>query len=199
MSSATRSRWRLGWLFLPVALLVSAGIVGQASYAAFSADTSNVGNSLGVGTVALSDNDAGTALFALTNLRPGSSGSRCIVVTSTGTLPAGVKLYASNPATTRALSTYVDWTVNQGSGTTAFGSCTGFAPLTSGSSVFTGTLASFTGTAANYATGLGSWTPTGNGNESRTFQFTYTISSTIPDTAQGGTASFGLVWESQNT
>ena len=199
MPAGPRFRRRLGWLFLPVALLVSAGIVGQASYAGFTADTSNAGNSLGVGTVTLSDNDNGTALFALTNLRPGSTGSRCIVVTSSGTLPSGVKLYATNPGTTRALSTYVDWTVNQGSGTTTFGSCTGFTPLASGSSLFTGTLASFTGSASSYATGLGSWSPTGTGSESRTYQFGYTISSPIPDTAQGGTASFTLVWESQNT
>ena len=197
MPRASRIRRRLGWLLWPVAALVSAGIVGQASYAAFSAQTSNTGSSLGVGTVALSDDDSGTAMFAATNLRPGSTGSRCIVVTSTGTLPSSVKLYATSPATTRALSSHVNLTILQGSGGT-FASCSGFTQPSSGSSVFTGTVASFTGTAVSYATGLGSWSPTGTASESRTFQVTYTVSSTIPDSAQGGTASFGLTWETQN-
>ncbi|WP_198410171.1 TasA family protein [Microlunatus flavus] len=189
---------RSRWLVWPVAALVTLGVVGQASYAAFSTKVSNTGNTLAAGTVTLSDDDSGSALLALSNLKPGSSGSRCIAVTSTGTLPSAVKLYATDVATTKSLSSYITWTVTQGSGGT-YSSCSGFSAASSGASVYSGTLAGFTTSATTYASGLGSWTPGGVGSETRTFQFGYAVSSTIPDTAQGGTASFGLTWEAQNS
>jgi hypothetical protein len=189
---------RSQWLLWPLAALLTLGVVGQASYAAFSSRAANAGNSLAVGTVVLNDDDAGSALFALTNLKPGSSGSRCVAVTSTGTLPSAVKLYATDAVTTKNLATYVTWTVTQGTGGT-YSSCTGFTALASGSSVYSGTLAGFTGSATTYATGLGSWAPTGNASETRTFQLAYAVSASAPDTAQGGTASLGLTWEAQNS
>ncbi|GAA3578796.1 hypothetical protein GCM10022197_40260 [Microlunatus spumicola] len=189
---------RSRWLVWPLAASLALAVVGQASYSAFSAKVSNASNSLAAGTVVLGDDDAGSALFSATGLRPGSSGSRCIAVTSTGSLASAVKLYATDAATTKGLATYVTWTVTQGTGGT-YSTCSGFTALSSGSSVYSGTLAGFTGAATTYGTGLGSWAPTGNGSETRTFQFAYTVSSSTPDTAQGGTATFGLTWEAQNS
>ncbi|MGI3780648.1 MAG: hypothetical protein ACRYG2_07710, partial [Janthinobacterium lividum] len=77
-SPSRRSVRRSQWLVWPLAAVLTLGVVGQASYAAFSAKTVNTGDSLAVGTVVLADDDSGSALFALTNLKPGSSGSRCI-------------------------------------------------------------------------------------------------------------------------
>ena len=199
MKPPSRRALRLSrWFVWPVAALAALGVVGQASYSAFSARVSSTGNSLAAGTVVLNDDDAGSSLFVLNNLRPGSTGSRCIAVTSAGTLPSAVRLYATDVATTKSLTTYVSWTVTQGSGG-SYGSCSGFTASASGSSVYSGTLAGFTGSATTYVTGLGSWSPSGNGSETRTFQFAYTVSSTTPDTAQGGTATFGLTWEAQNS
>ena len=189
---------RSSWLVWPLAALLTLGVVGQASFAAFTDRTVNTTNNLGAGTVALGDDDTGSALFSLTNLKPGASGSRCIAVTSTGTLPSVVKLYATDAVTTKGLSTYVSWTVTQGTGGT-YSSCSGFTALGSGSSVYTGTLAGFTTAATAYANGLGSWAPSGNATDTRTFQLAYAVSTTTPDTAQGGTATFGLTWEAQNS
>jgi predicted ribosomally synthesized peptide with SipW-like signal peptide len=189
---------RSRWLVWPLAALVTLGVVGQASYAAFSAKVVSTGNSLGAGTVVLTDDDSGSALFSLTNLKPGASGSRCVAVTSTGTLPSAVRLYATDVATTKSLASYVTWTVTQGTGG-SYSSCSGFTALTSGSSVYSGTLAGFTGAATTYGSGVGSWGPTGNASETRTFQLAYALSTSTPDTAQGGTASFGLTWEAQNS
>lgn len=188
---------RSRWLVWPIAALLSLGVVGQASYSAFTAKVSNTGSTLAAGTVVLNDDDSGSALLSLTNLRPGSSGSRCIAVTSSGSLPSSVKLYATDAATTKTLATYVGWTVTQGTGGT-YASCSGFTALSSGSSVYSGTLAGFTGSATSYGSGLGSWSPSGSGSDTRTFQFAYTVSTSTPDTAQGGTATFGLTWEAQN-
>jgi predicted ribosomally synthesized peptide with SipW-like signal peptide len=198
MPPSRRAVRRARWLVWPLAALLTLGIVGQASYSAFTARVSSTGNSLGAGSVTLADDDSGSALFSLGNLKPGSSGSRCIAVTSTGTLPAAVKLYATDAASTKSLATYVSWTVTQGTGG-AYSSCSGFTALPSGSAVYSGTLASFTGSATTYASGLGSWAPTGSASDTRTFQFAYVLSSSTPDTAQGGTATFGLTWEAQNT
>ncbi len=185
------------WAALPVALIVSGLVIGQASYAAFTSTTSNATNNWSVGTVALTDDDATTAMFTATNLAPGATGTKCIVVTSTGSLASTVKLYGTAPTTTNALSTHINLSVVQGTGGT-FGSCTGFAPLAVGSSVYSGTLAGFGSAATSFATGLGTWTPTGTASESRTFQFTYTVSAAAPNTTQGGTASTGFTWEAQN-
>lgn len=182
---------------LAVGMVASGAIVWQASYSAFSATTSNPTNNWTAGTVALSDDDANSAMFTATGLKPGSTGAKCIAVTSTGSLASNVKLYGSNFATTNALASSLNLTITQGTGG-GFGSCTGFTPLSSNSSVYSGTVAGFAGSATNFATGLGNWAPTGAASETRVFQFAYTLDSNTPNAAQGGTAGVGFTWEAQN-
>ncbi|WP_308159215.1 hypothetical protein [Curtobacterium sp. ISL-83] len=150
------------------------------------------------GTVALQDDDANTALFTATNLKPGSTGQNCITVTSTGSLASAVKLYGTNAATTNGLSSYVNVTVQQGTGG-GFGSCSGFTPLATGGTLYAGTLADFASTHSNFANGVGTWTPTGSASEARVYEVSYSVSSTTPNTAQAGTAALGLTWEAQNS
>ena len=183
---------------VPAALLISGGLIASASYSAFNATTANPTNNWTVGTVALSDDDANTAMFTASGLKPGSTGSKCIAVTSTGSLASTVKLYGTSPSTTNALSSSITLAVVQGTGG-SFGACTGFTPLGTGSSVYTGTLASFGSSATSFATGLGTWAPTGTASETRVFQFTYTVDAAAPNTTQGGTAAIGFTWEAQNS
>jgi hypothetical protein len=183
-------------------LLASAGLVWHESYSAFSATTSNSGNSWTGGTVQLSDDDSGGALFNASGLAPGSTGSQCISVTSTGTLPALIKLYGTSYATTRSLAAALNLTVTQGTGA-GYGSCTGFTPLTAGATVFSGTLAGFATAHSTYGSGIlaggaGAWKTTG-ATSSRTYRFTYTMSPAAPTSTMGGTAAVGFTWESQNT
>lgn len=201
-SARRRPRLRHARLFGIVAVLAgvlgSAGAVWQASYSAFSSTTVNPGNNWSAGTVALSDDDNNTALFTATNLKPGSTGTKCIAVTSTGSLASTVKLYGTNSSTTNALSSSLNLTITQGTGG-GFGSCTGYSPLATGSSVYSGTVAGFASSATSFATGLGSWAPTGTASETRVFQFTYTLDAAAPNTVQGGTAAIGFTWEAQNS
>ena len=184
---------------IPLALVASGLVVSQASYSAYSDKTSNPTSSWTSGTVALSDDDSSTALFTATNLKPGSTGEKCIVVTSTGSLPAVVKLYGTGAATTKALSSSLNLTITQGSGG-SFGSCTGFTALTSGASVYTGTVAGFASAATGYSSGAGSWTTAGGAaSESRTYKISYSLADNAPDSTQGGTASLGFTWEAQNS
>jgi len=53
--------------------------------------------------------------------------------------------------------------------------------------------------ATSFATGLGTWAPTGTASETRVFQITYTLDPAAPNTVQGGTASIGFTWEAQNS
>ena len=84
-----------------------------------------------------------------------------------------------------------------------FGSCTGYTPLATGSSVYTGTLAGFGSTATNFATGVGTWNTagvaTGAAAETRTYQITYSVRTETTNDTQGGTAAIGFTWEAQNS
>lgn len=193
-----RTAWLLSAGTAAACLATGAAVVWQASYSAFSAPTSNPASNWAAGTVLLADDDANTAMFNASNLKPGSSGSKCIAVTSTGSLPSAVKLYGTGSSTTNALSSWITLTITQGTGG-SFGSCTGFTPLASGSSVYSGTLASFASSATGYGNGLGSWAPTGSGTDTRVFQIGYTFDPAAPNSTQGGTAAIGFTWEAQNT
>jgi hypothetical protein len=179
----------------PVALLASGGMVWAASYSAFSATTVNPTSNWTAGTVALSDDDANTAMFTATGLKPGSTGTKCIAVTSTGSLASAVKLYGTSYATTNALAANINLTVEEGTGATT-ASCTNFV---SASTLFTGTMATFGTGKTSYANGVGTWTPTGTASETKSYRVTYTLSTSTPDSAQGGTAALGFTWESQNS
>ena len=196
-TSALRSRWTAPAAIL-AGLVVSAGVVWQASYSAFSATAANPTSNWASGTVALTDDDTNTAMFTASNLKPGATGTKCIAVTSAGSLPSTVKLYGTGAATTNALSSSINLTVTQGTGG-GYGSCTGFTPLATGSSLFSGTLAGFASASTAFANGLGTWAPTGSGSETRTYQLTYTLDTAAPNTAQGGTAALGFTWEAQNS
>ena len=178
---------------VPMALLASGGMVWQASYSAFSATTASPTNNWSAGTVALSDDDSNTAMFNASNLKPGSTGSKCIVVTSSGSLASTVKLYGTSHSTTKSLSDYLNLKVEEGTGG-SFSNCTGF---TAGSTIFDGTATSFAGK-TDFASGVGSWAPAA-GTVTKTYKVTYTLSGSTPDTAQGGTTALAFTWESQNS
>jgi hypothetical protein len=183
---------------VPAAVAVSGLVVSQASYSAYSATTVNPTNNWATGTVALTDDDTNTAAFSVADLKPGSTGTRCIAVTSTGSLPSTVKLYATDQATTKDLAAHMRLTITQGTGG-SFGDCTGFTPLASGATLYDGTLERFGLSATGYTSGIGTWTPRGGADETRTFRLVYGVDADAPDSTQGGTAAGGLTWEAQNS
>jgi camelysin-like metallo-endopeptidase len=180
---------------IPAAVIASGAMVWQSSYSAFSATTASPTNNWSAGTVALSDDDSNTAMFTASNLKPGATASKCIAVTSTGSLASTVKLYGTSYATTNGLADNLNLKIEQGTGATS-ASCAGF---TGGSTLFDSTLSSFGTTKTSFASGVGTWAPTGTATEVKSFKITYTLSATTPDSAQGGTAALGFTWESQNS
>lgn len=179
---------------VPLALLASGGLVWHASYSAFSATTASPTNNWATGNVALADDDTNTAMFSASNLKPGATGNKCIVVTSSGSLASTVKLYGTSYSTTKGLADNINLQVEEGSGG-SFSNCTGFTPS---STIFNGTATTFGTTKTDFASGVGTWAPAG-GTATKTYRVTYTVSASTPDTAQGGTVALGLTWESQNS
>jgi hypothetical protein len=193
------ARRRSAWfpaVLIAVGLLLSSVIIWRTSTAAFTSTTSNGTNTFATGTVALSDNDSGTALFTASNLKPGSTGTACIRVTYSGSLASAIKVYGSSASATNSLDTYLTWTVEEGSsGATSFPSCTGFVLQ---GSLFSNTLATFAASHTGWANGLtATWAP--SSTSSRDFRFTYTLSAAAPNSTQNSTAQIAVVWEAQNT
>lgn len=170
--------------------LVMSAIVMQSSQAAFSAATENTGNSWAAGTVAITDNDAGSALFNVSGLVPGDTQTKCIAVTYNGSEAAAVKLYARIDGGT-GLGDYLNLQVTRGTGGDA--SCTGF---TAGENVYTGTLSNMASTNTSFATGAGTWAPTGPA-QTATYRLTYTLQD--DNNAQGKNVQSTFTWEAQNT
>lgn len=188
------------WIAIPAALVGSGFAVSQASYSAFSSTTVNPTSNWTAGTVALTDDDKNAALFTASNLKPGQTGQNCIAVTSTGSLASAVKLYGTAATSTKDLASHIDVTITQGTGG-GFGTCAGFTPVAAAQTptLYAGTLAAFGTQATSFASGVGTWAPTGTTSETRVYQVTYTVNSAAPNTTQGGTASLGLTWEAQNS
>jgi hypothetical protein len=186
-------------LSLGVATAFSAA-AGLASFSAFSSTTSNSGNDFDTGTVYISDNDAGSAMYSVTNQKPGNQVQKCIKVTYTGSLDSTVKLYASSVA---AVGQYVNLLIETGTGNITFPSCTNFSADAS-PTLYSGTLKGFADTYTSFANGLADnpgaatkWVT----NDAVVYRFTLTLQD--DNNANGGasplsTGLHGFTWEAQN-
>ena len=202
MSRSTRIRSISKWAVVPVSLVISGGLVWQSSYSAFSSTTVNPTSDFTAGSVVLGDDDSDTAMFTATLLKPTDTATKCITVTSTGTLASTVKLYSTGYTTSTdtltpfaAFGTHIDLVIDEGTGG-SFSSCTGFGSSTN---LFTGTLASFASTKTNFSNGVSSWAPAGSGSPSKTYRIQYTLNASTPNGAQSGTSGVGFTWEAQNS
>jgi hypothetical protein len=182
--------------------LVGIGLAGAAAafgtVSSFSASTSNPDDLIATGTVAIADNDSDTAMYSLSNAKPGTTVDRCIKVTYTGSLDADVKLYAAG--TVAALGPYVDLQITPGTqASSTFADCTGFV-ADAGGAIFNGTLDGFFTTKTSYATGI-AFNPGGATkwaqNNTAVFRFRVTVQDN--QAAAGKTTGLhGFTWEARN-
>lgn len=164
--------------------------VARTTEAGFSSTTGNHGDGWGSGSLVLSDDDTGAALFNSGTdglLDAGQTLAKCIAVTYNGTLNPAIRLRATAIGT---LADYLTLTVEEGTGGGA-GSCTGFTPA---STAYTGTLAAFAAAHSTYATGAAEWTPT-TFPATKTYRVTLTVQNT--PAAQNATATGTFTWEAQ--
>jgi hypothetical protein len=177
---------------------VLGSVVALGVFGLFSATTQNSGNEISSGTIAISDNDAGSAMFNITNAKPGDSWTRCIKVLYSGSLPADVKLYELGGG--GPLSPYLKLKLEQGAqAESTFPSCTGFTPDGTGT-IYEGP--GFGSIGSTYDTGapvvpFGKtvWSP----GEALVFRATLTLDAAAPEIAQGNTTGeFTIVAEARN-
>jgi len=183
-----------------LAALVGAAI-GYGTFSAFSSTTSNSGNTFAAGTVYLTSNDAGSAMYNVSAGAPGASTVKCIKLTYGGTLPASAKLYSTSSV--NSLANQVDLTIEKGtsSGSPTFPNCGTF---TAESTVYSGTLGGFVSTRNSYANGVSAFPGSQmqrNQNDALVYRFTLTLQD--DNSANGGatpltTGSHAFTWEAQN-
>jgi hypothetical protein len=185
-----------------VVAAVAAAVACVGAYAAFKAVLPNSGNSYASGSVALSDNDSGTAMFTtLTSAKPTDAETSCIRVRFDGSLGSTVRLYGTISG---ALAPYLTLTVTRGTDSNpVFDDCTTFVAdstnyLGSGNGViYSGALGSFPTTYAGGIVDPTSGTPeTWSQNEVHIYKFVLTLGSS--SAAQGLTTSTGFTWEARN-
>jgi hypothetical protein len=183
---------------LAIGVLGSLAVLG--AFGAFSETTTNAGNEFKSGSVTFSDNDNGSALYSVSNAKPGDTVISCIKATYTGSLSSDVELYM--PDTVGALAQYVDLTITPGTqASSTFPSCTGFTPSADGV-LYTGTLQNFAATHSSLANGLGT-DPAGqttwNTNDSVVYKFQVTLNAAAPPSAEAqSTGENSFVWDAQS-
>ncbi len=210
MGNETQLRWGgiSSWARMAAvaaAILAVTALVVSRSESAFSSTTGNSGNNLSTGSVVLSDNDSGGALFNVSGLIPGQATTRCIEVTYSGSMaPSGaVRLYGAyvdgpdaNTTVDSALADYLDLKIELGnSGVVCSGTFAGSTLFDSTTpTASAGIMTAFTSTYNNWASGLSTtWSPPANSNQSRAFRITATVRD--DNAAQARTAEPSLTWE----
>lgn len=185
----------------PVAVVLSAAMVYQASYAAFSGTTRNSGNDWSTGTVTLTDDDGGAARFQVTNMLPDQTETKCIKVTANATVDSTVRGYTLNPSVTaaRGLENRIFVKILSGNGGT-FADCTGWTN-DSGLPDQEATLAQLA-TKNSFANGIGGWAVTA-GTSTKTYKISWRFDTTgmsqsAVDAMQGASTGIDVQWEMQN-
>ena len=182
---STRARVLVSLLALGVA---SAGIVAG-SFAAWTTQTTNPGNQVKAGSLTMTNSRNATALFSATNVKPGDTGSSTVVINNAGSIPMRAMLTqdqvtASGIEDSLGLKVHDDtrnwcyWPVSQA------GACPApYGDFDADGSIAALPLASTTGALA--------W-PAG---EAHTFSISWTLAATSPNSDQGKTGSFRLIWD----
>ena len=189
-------------LLTALTVMVVGSIVAFGTFSAFSSSTENPGNNFDAGTVAISDNDANSALYNVTNRKPGQSAEKCIKVTYAGTLASDVKIY--NPdAVNASVADYTNLVITSGTGDAS--DCSDFAADVSGSGVYSGELDDFQSSHNSYANGLvdnplakTKW----DANDTVTYKFSATLQDNNAANSGTGTGyasgAHEYVWEAHN-
>jgi Camelysin metallo-endopeptidase len=179
-----------------VVVAVVGGLAALGAFSAFTSQADNPGNQVTAGSVNLADNDSGTALYDISDAKPGdTSGEKCIRVSYSGSLDADVKLYT--PSTIGDLGPHVNLKIEAGTqASPSFPSCTGFNPETT---LFDAALSTFP---TSYAGGISDYPGAGTewqNGDAVVYRVTATLSASAPDGAQGdSTGVHTLRWEARN-
>jgi predicted ribosomally synthesized peptide with SipW-like signal peptide len=116
---------------------VLGAVAGLGSLAAFTAQTTSAGNRVRSGTVAVTTNAPGAAVYDFADARPGVPQSRCVRVVYGGSLAARIRMAVSPGITDGSRFAF---TVERGTATGTLPDCGTFTP---GGSIYSGDLGAF--------------------------------------------------------
>lgn len=206
-----------------VVSVVAAGtLVWNVAYAAFSSSTTNAGNAWASGTVAVSNDHSGSAVFSAADVKPdtgtsalappgtgalvasttSAGGSACFKVTYSGSVAANVHLYATvtNTGTDGGLGQFLLLDIDTGTDS-APGTDTNCATYTSSSYLYGSagnTNAFVNGLPTTYAAGLAGWNGA-TGGTSKWYRVSWLLPANVANTAQAEQVQVDLVWEAQGS
>lgn len=184
-----RPRTTLRVVLSILALGVATSGIVAGSFAAWTTQTVNGGNQVKAGTLTMTNSKNATALFSATNVKPGDTGSGTVVIKNTGTV-AMRALLTQDQVTSSGIEdslglkihdvtrNYCYWPVQQA------GAC----PAAYGDFDADGAIAALPLAATS---GAADW-PAG---EAHTFAISWTLAATSPNSDQGKTGSFRLIWD----
>jgi predicted ribosomally synthesized peptide with SipW-like signal peptide len=189
-------------------LLIGAtsALAGVGTFSAFSSTTTNSGNSFAAGTVFIDDNDAGSAMYTVSNQVPGTTVERCIKLTYGGTRAADVRLYTPT-ASVGTVADYVNLTVEKGTlaGNPAFPGCGAPGDFTAqGAPLYSGELDDFVTATNSYANGIPAFPGAqAQWNQNDTLVYRFQVTLQDDNNANGGatplsTGSHAFTWEARN-
>lgn len=160
-------------ILVPLATLLAAGAIAVGSGATFTSTTANTVSSVTSGTLNHTNSKANSAVFNLTNIKPGDTVNGSLAITNTGSLPAAFSLTEVASANGFADS-YLKLDITN---------------TTTGASVYSGTFGGLVDGAKNE---LGTVAPGAVNN----YTFSVKLDQDAPNSQQGKTASATYQWDS---
>jgi predicted ribosomally synthesized peptide with SipW-like signal peptide len=182
---------------LSLLLLGAVGsVAGFGTWSAFTATTTNTGNSYTAGSVQISQHSGATTLYTGAHQSPSATKTACVRVTYTATLPATVKLYASS--ITNGTSFHLK--VERGSGLTTLDntmSCAGFSAASTAFDADMDTVPTTYAGGIDAKAAAAAWAQ----NDSIDYRFTITVNDdATPNahTTELGTGTHSFTWEAHS-
>lgn len=192
----SRARKIAASLFVVCALTAAASAV---VFSAFTSTAKNAGNTFQAGSISLTANTPGTAVFGMTGLKPGDTQARCIRVgmAAAGGLLSSVRLYGTTTSSTASggLARYLALKVTRGSfpgAAPAGNDCSGFTADPAGAVLFDGTLSAYP---ATYGTGVTDASPAWKDADAAVYRLE--VTALDDDRAQGLDATTSFAFEAR--
>jgi len=185
------------WTAVAGTFAAMSALVITTSQATFNDTSVNSANRFVAGDIDLVDDDSDSAIFTIDDMEPGQTEIDCIEVTYQGSIPdpSRVSLYSGGYTDSGDFATYLNLTIEEGTGAT-FGDCATFVSVNTIESG--GTLDDFGTAHTNYGNGAGVWDPSGT-PESVSYRFTVELDAATPNAEEGESVTgLTFTWEIQN-
>jgi predicted ribosomally synthesized peptide with SipW-like signal peptide len=169
--------------------VATAGIIAG-SFASWNAQSTNPGNAVAAGTLTLGNNKSAASVFSATNVKPGDTGSSTVVISNTGSIPMSVSL-TQDTLTSTGIEASLGLKVHDDTRNWCYWplpAASGACGASYGAWNASGTFSAFPIPATS---GAAQWPAA----QAHTFTISWQLATSSPNSDQGKTGSFRLVWD----